>query len=257
MKQFKNIPLGAKKDTVDNRDKLKSTKISKCSFKPLVFPKKYVLPFLPPIKNQGITNSCTGHASAWFWEQILVSRGYPWMKFSPFYHWYYARKMEGTENLDEGVQMRSIMSSLNKYGVTLDELWPFGSPINKEPTEESQIYATLKLPVYERCQTLQDIKYSLVAETQSVCAGVNVYSTWYSENLNFTGIISSNILGNILGYHAIVICGYDDEKQTVLFANSWGTLYGKKGFVELPYVYFEQSSFDAWTAGFDTIPDIR
>jgi GNAT superfamily N-acetyltransferase len=46
--------------------------------------------------------------------------------------------------------------------------------------------------------------------------------------------------------HCILARGYDDNKQLLLFANSWGTEWGDNGFGYLPYEYFAQFVQDAW-----------
>ena len=41
----------------------------------------------------------------------------------------------------------------------------------------------------------------------------------------------------MLGGHAIVIVGYDEEKRLFTFRNSWGEDWGDKGYGYLPYDY--------------------
>ena len=49
---------------------------------------------------------------------------------------------------------------------------------------------------------------------------------------------------SIQGYHAISIVGFDDEG--IIIRNSWGTSFGKKGYVVLPYKEFDQL-IEIWT----------
>ena len=51
------------------------------------------------------------------------------------------------------------------------------------------------------------------------------------------------------GGHAVVCCGYDDEKQLFLIHNSWGTDLGDNGYYYLPYDYVTTTdlSDDFWT----------
>ena len=51
----------------------------------------------------------------------------------------------------------------------------------------------------------------------------------------------------VLGGHAIVIVGYDDEQKRVKFVNSWGAGWGDHGFGYLPYDYVTKYMSDAWT----------
>lgn len=253
MSIFKNYKFGLKEDIYDPRDKLKADRIKLSAPPPL--PKEFVLPYLPPIKDQGQHNSCTGHAATWFWEQVLVTRGVPYIPLAPLFPWYYARKEEGAATADEGVQMRSIMSALNKYGACPEDQWPHSSSIFQEPSYESQLMSVMRLPVFERCQTLNDIKYSLAVEKQAVCVGVLVRDCWYTDDVTRCGVVPFLPNQETLGGHAVTIAGYNDTRQTLLIANSWGISYGRNGFFEYPYQYLHNDWWDAWTAGFDTLPE--
>ena len=41
----------------------------------------------------------------------------------------------------------------------------------------------------------------------------------------------------IIGGHAVVICGYDDNNRELIARNSWGTYWGDKGYFYIPYEY--------------------
>lgn len=252
MSIFKQFKLGAKKDISDSRDEFKCARFALSGPPPL--PAKATVPFLPPIKDQGQTNSCTGHAVSWFWEQVLVTRGVPYINLSPMFPWYYARREEGVSDKDEGVQMRTIMSALNKYGTCPEEQWAHGSPIVEEPSYEAQLMSVMRLPTYERCTSLHDIKYSIAVEKQSVCIGVLVRDCWYDASVQQNGLVPYLPNQTVLGGHAVAIAGYDDTRQTLLIANSWSPSYAVKGFFEYPYAYLQTDWWDAWTAGFDTLP---
>lgn len=245
--------LGAKKDKNDDRDRKKV-------YKSIFLPSKAFVPNFPKIKDQGQTNSCTGHAATWFWEQILSSRNIvSEIQFSPYYNWFLARKEEGTSDKDEGVQIRSIMSSLNKFGATPLFLWDYSKSISEEPQEEQLIYGqAFTLPEYQRCEDVQTMKYSISIEGQSVVVGVPVFSNWASEFTRTTGVIEEFDENKdfLEGYHAITLCGYNDDKKQFKFANSWGESWGFKGFGFIPYSYFYRFFCDAWTANFNSLPDI-
>ncbi len=50
------------------------------------------------------------------------------------------------------------------------------------------------------------------------------------------------------GYHAILVVGYDDSKQTFKIMNSWGRNWGKRGFGEISYDVFAKITGIAYTA---------
>jgi C1A family cysteine protease len=55
----------------------------------------------------------------------------------------------------------------------------------------------------------------------------------------------------------MVVCAYDDHSEMITLANSWGEKYGDSGYNHVPYQYLAERPFDAWTAGFDELPDAK
>ena len=52
---------------------------------------------------------------------------------------------------------------------------------------------------------------------------------------------------SVIGGHAILFVGYDDATKRVIFRNSWGEGWGKKGYGTLPYDYLVPDlSDDFW-----------
>jgi C1A family cysteine protease len=53
----------------------------------------------------------------------------------------------------------------------------------------------------------------------------------------------------MIGGHAVMAVGYDDEKKHFIIQNSWGTEWGDKGFFYMPYDYAANSDLaaDFWT----------
>ena len=53
----------------------------------------------------------------------------------------------------------------------------------------------------------------------------------------------------VLGGHAIVAVGYDDQTQRFKFRNSWGTGWGDQGYGYVPYAYLTDNNLasDFWT----------
>jgi len=41
----------------------------------------------------------------------------------------------------------------------------------------------------------------------------------------------------LLGGHAVIICGYNDNENIFILRNSWGNYWGDKGYFYLPYEY--------------------
>lgn len=163
---------------------------------------------------------------------------------------------------NEGVTARGAMKSLHEFGTCPIEDWPENSPWFVEPNERSQIMGkALTLPSYERCESVREIKYAIAKEGQSCVLGVWVRSAWYETEAKESGRIRYDSAGIIEGGHMVTPVAYNDlftignDIGAVKCANSWSTKYGNKGFIYLPYRLFESEPFDAWTVGFDAIPD--
>jgi C1A family cysteine protease len=51
----------------------------------------------------------------------------------------------------------------------------------------------------------------------------------------------------MVGSHSVLLVGYDDSLQALLFQNSWGPTWGNGGFGFLPYRYvIERLARDFW-----------
>jgi C1A family cysteine protease len=52
-----------------------------------------------------------------------------------------------------------------------------------------------------------------------------------------------------IGGHAVMAVGYNDSKQWFTVRNSWGDLWGMKGYFTLTYAYVldEHLALDLWT----------
>jgi C1A family cysteine protease len=52
-----------------------------------------------------------------------------------------------------------------------------------------------------------------------------------------------------IGGHAVMAVGYDEKKQWFVVRNSWGPVWGLKGYFTMPYAYLLQPglSQDFWT----------
>jgi len=51
------------------------------------------------------------------------------------------------------------------------------------------------------------------------------------------------------GGHAMLCCGFDDNKQVFIIRNSWGPNLGDQGYYYIPYAYMINNNLvdDCWT----------
>merc|ERR1711972_3599 len=99
-------------------------------------------------------------------------------------------------------------------------------------------------------QTLDDMRACL-SEGLPFVFGFTVYDSFY--NLTETGEMSMPTRGDrIVGGHAVLCVGYDDERQVFVVRNSWGDAWGDKGYFYMPYDYMVHPDLvtDIWVIKF-------
>jgi C1A family cysteine protease len=67
--------------------------------------------------------------------------------------------------------------------------------------------------------------------------------TNHSKTTGKIGMPSIN--DTLIGGHAVIICGYDDNTMELILRNSWGTYWGDNGYFYLPYEYLKYCG-DLW-----------
>jgi C1A family cysteine protease len=79
--------------------------------------------------------------------------------------------------------------------------------------------------------------------------GFSVYESFESEEVAKTGVVPMPPRSErLLGGHAVLAVGYDDESQRFIVRNSWGTGWGMDGYFTMPYAYLTSRSLasDFW-----------
>lgn len=210
----------------------------------------------PPIMDQGLTNSCVGHASASLFRYMRRVFGLS-LDFAPsrsFIYWY-ARHVPriGWEDVDEGAMPRDAMQTMISNGVVSEEEWPFNlDTINTRPLDLLLTLAKKHKIVegkYVRMKAndnLYHLKYSL-AQNLPFLIGVACYSSFFDTGSN--GMVAMPRTNEIYeGGHLMWCNGFSDSRRVVCCPNSWSEREGDKGHFYLPYAYVENSALasDFW-----------
>ena len=198
------------------------------------------------VLDQKDTNSCTGYSAACACN-ILISKILGNKKnynINPFYIYYFARKIDGLELLDNGAYMRSLMKALKRYGFCSCDM----STTSQIPTQECEDNS-FKIKDYRRISnSIEDIQYALQVEQLPILIS---FAVDYSLINHYNGIISYKNERNIQGYHAVAILGwkYINDQLYFIIQNSWGSSYGNKGYYYLDSRYILSSDLvpDIWT----------
>jgi C1A family cysteine protease len=204
----------------------------------------------PEVYNQGELGSCTAQAiaAAIQFEHIKNHN----IKFNPsrLFIYYNERLLEGTVNFDNGALIRTGVKTVSKHGACDELLQPYViKDFKKKPPQ--LCYQEAKndkvIEYYRLNQNLSQLKNCL-AQGYPFVFGFTVY-----ENIDLVGkdgILNLPELSySVLGGHAVLCVGYDDDSKRFIVRNSWGKDWGDNGYFYMPYTYLTdlELSADFWT----------
>ena len=241
---------GHKKDKEDSRDLIKifdrflheEGKVTKVDLRQ----------YCPGVYDQGELGSCTANAIAGVYEFDMMKEKEDNI-FTPsrLFIYYNERKMEGSISSDAGAEIRDGIKSVNKVGVCDEKEWPYDiSKFTNEPPQklydESKHHLTVK---YQR--VTQDIKHFKECLHQGFpfVFGFVVYESFETQEVASTGLMPMpEKHEKVLGGHAIMAVGYDDEKKVFIIRNSWADTWGDAGYFTMPYEFITNPDYcsDFW-----------
>ena len=207
----------------------------------------------PEIYNQGKLGSCTANAiaAAYQFDELKQNETNTFIP-SRLFIYYNERDMEGSVNYDSGAQIRDGIKSINKVGVCPETEWPYDiSTFTTKPAnncyETAKNHKSVK---YERLVHEFEHLQDCLASGYPFVFGFAVYESFESPEVAKTGIMPiPNKNEKLLGGHAVMAVGYDDNKGAFIVRNSWGPEWGDKGYFYMPYEFMISSDYcsDFWT----------
>jgi C1A family cysteine protease len=208
------------------------------------------------VEDQGALGSCTAQALAGALEYLQLralsaeERRGRYRDLSRLFIYYNERDDMGTVREDSGAMLRVGIKTLAKLGVCREESWPYdvGRFARKPPDRCYADALTHTITAYQRLESLAEMKACL-AQGMPFVFGFSVYEHVLSRSVERSGVIRlPEPAERLQGGHAVMAVGYDDERETLLFRNSWGDAWGQKGYGELPYGYLTRRdlSDDFW-----------
>jgi C1A family cysteine protease len=178
---------------------------------------------------------------------------------SRLFIYYCARSLMGTIQQDSGVDNRSLLKALARYGWCDEADWPYDierfrtQPLATcfEAAAKRKIVQYLAVP-----QTLDQMKGCLAGNDPFIF-GFTVYESLESEAVTKTGVVPMpGLLERATGGHDVTVVGYDDTTQRFKFKNSWGPKWGINGYGWIPYSYATNPRLagDFWTVRHAAMP---
>eukprot|EP00444_Apocalathium_aciculiferum_P010639 CAMPEP_0183386104 /NCGR_PEP_ID=MMETSP0370-20130417/2078_1 /TAXON_ID=268820 /ORGANISM="Peridinium aciculiferum, Strain PAER-2" /LENGTH=286 /DNA_ID=CAMNT_0025564321 /DNA_START=34 /DNA_END=894 /DNA_ORIENTATION=- len=207
------------------------------------------------IYHQGELGSCTANAIGAAFHYALVKEGITDFAPSRLFIYYNERAMEGTVGTDSGAMIRDGIKSLHKIGTCSEKEWPYNIKVftAKPPTHAYNHAAKERAQEYARVpQTLVDMK-ACIAGGFPFVLGFTVFSSFKTEQVESFGYMTMpSSHDSVLGGHAVLAVGYDDQKKHFIVRNSWGEEWGDEGYFYMPYDYITDPDLcqDLWTVRF-------
>ncbi len=194
---------------------------------PHVLPEKHHIPGTFTVRDQGFCGVCVGKAGA---SILSASHKKP---MSTLYLYTRCKELDGIPD-QQGTFPRVALKVMQKEGSCPDAVLPYVLQnclrLPRLTEQMRDAAAPYRIGSYARCYSTQDIKRSLV-DGHPVLAVILVGDNFIEYK---TGVIGMPT-GQLHGYHAVVLTGYDNSKQAFRGVNSWSERWGEDGCFWLDY----------------------
>jgi len=147
---------------------------------------------------------------------------------------------------DSGVDLKDVIEALKQYGICRSDTWAYDVVrFLEKPSEDAFKEAAMFKPTQLRSlRSLEEMKESLRNERPFF---VDVYFSpmSYGRHTSTTGMVPPppEESWDESCEHTCLVMGYDDQKQQLVFQNTWGPSWGSGGYGFLPYTYLNRGLF--------------
>lgn len=205
-----------------------------------------------PVYDQGDLGACTAFAMGKGMRENMQRRDQERVApLSALFMYYESRKRQGTVKQDSGSTITEGMGVMKDLGVAPDELWPYEVPKFKlKPSKPAYAAAKeYKIKSATQLATVDDVRQAL-AQGKPVAFGFLVYKSFDDMGKDGVMPMPKPEGDKIMGGHAVVAVGYDDQKRLLTVRNSWGARWADEGYFYMPYAFADdrEKADDFWAA---------
>jgi C1A family cysteine protease len=196
-------------------------------------------------------NSCTANALAGAVEYLEMKQDKSFEDASRLFIYYNERMLEGTICADAGAELRDGIKTLVKFGVCREKLLPYEpKKFTRKPSKKCYTAALdHRITKYYKIASLEGMRECL-AMGFPFSFGFAVFESFETKEVAKTGMMPmpNPEVEELLGGHAVLAVGYDDEKRLFKIRNSWGERWGEFGYFYMDYSYIADKRFcsDFW-----------
>ncbi|CAF1039390.1 unnamed protein product [Adineta ricciae] len=208
--------------------------------------------FMTPVEDQGKIGSCVGNAFAAAYEYLIKRTANRHVDVSRLFIYYNSRYIDGLDSgdmEDNGTHITSAIEALKKWGCCTEDTYLYNEKNkNKEPPQncydEGQNYRIKKFVQIK--VDLNEMKACL-ADSYPFVFGLQLFESFAQARDQYGRVPMPTLFprnkDKVIGHHAMLAVGYNDDQKHFIVKNSWGQDFGDKGYVYIPYDYLSNPDY--------------
>ena len=224
-----------------------------------------LIKYIPNIGDQKDSGSCVAWAVSYYSMSIIYNKSYgitssegKWAnQFDP---WYLYNQISylNINPCEEAISWVDAFNKSSSTGTKKMTIPPYDLSCSKSWTTEemresisfSNRYKITKVDWLDpkNYSTINKIKNEIYKYSFPVVIGISHYGDGLNMNNSEDGIFRPNYNSNERAGHAMTIVGYDDDYNggSFLVVNSWGSGFGKNGYMWMKYTDFKTYTHKAY-----------